>query len=107
MFGRLLAGFRKDRFIIQAREDQKWADYPGCPEGMMECRRLCECLNTKTPSYAWIKARSEALRIMEGCKHQQTRPWRTSIFPEFVSGKQCTRCQAVQRLPGEKWEPEN
>lgn len=96
-----------DEFEIQAREDQKKSDYPGCKAGLMQCRAFCECTMTSTPSSAWIARRAADLRRMAGCEHESTRPWSPSMFPGIVTGVQCLHCRAVKDRPEGKWEIQN
>jgi hypothetical protein len=111
MFGRLFKKAQNavapDPFVTQALEDQKKSDYPGCPEGLMECRAFCDCYSTGIPSAAWVNRRAEFLRRVATCEHKRTRPFRPSMFPEFVSGEQCLDCKGVLKTGADKWEMEN
>jgi len=111
MLGRLLkkaeVAFTQDPYVIQALEDQKKADYKGCPQGLMQCRAFCDCTSTHSASAAWVTARAEKLRRIGQCKHEHTQQFRPSMFSEFVTGVQCTSCQAVKKEGETTWEWEN
>lgn len=96
-----------DEFMTQARKDQILADYPGCEEGMMQCRSFCECIFTKQRLERWVVARAAFLRKKAGCPHELTRDFRPSMFPEIVTGLQCCDCGAVKKTNSEKWERGN
>lgn len=52
-----------DPFTRQALEDQKLTDYPGCWEGLLNCRdQACGCVREDQPNQRFVAARAKLLR---------------------------------------------
>src|SRR4051812_29295239 len=80
---KLIAYLMGDTVTLQAIEDQKLSDYPGCQQGLMGCRAFCNCTSAMTPSLTWVNARASQLKLQTGCLHIYTKDFRSSMFPEF------------------------